>query len=92
MQTSSYSPKPDEHSEYYKTFSNIVTIRTVRAEYLIAMKLCAGRQVQSLGPKSRKPLGLLKSRRFSLVCDTRLIFREILMNQECSQKHLWFKV
>lgn len=47
MQTSSYSPKLDEHSEYYKTFSNIVTIRTVRAEYLIAMKLCAGRQYKN---------------------------------------------
>ena len=41
--------------------------------------------IRSLGPKKRKPLGLLKSRRFSLPCDTRLIFREILVNQECSQ-------
>ena len=43
MQTSSYSPRLDEFSEYYKTFSNIVTVRTIRAEYLLAMKLCAGR-------------------------------------------------
>lgn len=42
--TASYSDKLVEHSEYYKTFSNIVEIRTVKAEYLIAMKLVAGRR------------------------------------------------
>ncbi len=47
MQTSSYSPRLDEFSEYYKTFSNIVTVRTIRAEYLVAMKLCAGRQYKN---------------------------------------------
>ena len=41
--TTSYTSAIIEHSEYYKTFSNIVTIRTVRGEYLIAMKLMAGR-------------------------------------------------
>ena len=43
IRTSSYTPKLLEHSVYYRTFSNILTIRTVRAEYLIAMKLVAGR-------------------------------------------------
>ena len=47
MRTSSYSPRLDEFSEYYKTFSNIVTVRTIRAEYLVAMKLCAGRQYKN---------------------------------------------
>lgn len=47
MQTRSYSPKLGEFSEYYKTFSNIVTVRTIRAEYLVAMKLCAGRQYKN---------------------------------------------
>lgn len=41
--TSSYSEKLIEHSEYYRTYSNIVSIRTVKAEYLIAMKLMSGR-------------------------------------------------
>lgn len=42
MKTKSYSSKLREHSVYYKTFSNVLTVRTVTAEYLIAMKLMAG--------------------------------------------------
>jgi len=42
--TKSYSDKLLEVSVYYKTFSNILTIRTVAAEYLIAMKLMSGRE------------------------------------------------
>lgn len=44
MRTASYTPKLDEYSTYYRTFSNILTVRTVTAEYLIAMKLRAGRK------------------------------------------------
>lgn len=47
QKTKSYSPKLSEVSVYYKTFSNIVTIRTVAAEYLIAMKLMSGRQYKN---------------------------------------------
>ncbi len=43
INTSSYSMKLDEFSTYYKTFSNVLSIRTVTGEYLIAMKLKAGR-------------------------------------------------
>lgn len=42
--TSSYTYKIIQFSEYYKTFSNVLEIRTVRAEYLVAMKLVSGRQ------------------------------------------------
>ena len=42
--TSSYSSKIAEVSKYYKTYSNVLEIRTVDAEYLIAMKLCSSRQ------------------------------------------------
>lgn len=42
--TSSYTSKIIQYSEYYKTFSNVLEIRTVRAEYLVAMKLVSGRQ------------------------------------------------
>jgi len=42
--TSSYSPKLREVSIPYKTFSNIVNIRTITSEYLVAMKLMAGRE------------------------------------------------
>ena len=45
--TDSYSEKLSEFSVYYKTYANIVTIRTVAAEYLIAMKLRSGRQDKS---------------------------------------------
>lgn len=36
MYTSSYTPKLDQFSQYYRTFSNVLTIRTVTAEHLIA--------------------------------------------------------
>lgn len=45
--TRSYSERLAEVSVYYKTFSNILTVRTVSAEYLIAMKLMSGRQYKS---------------------------------------------
>lgn len=45
--TISYSPKLVEYSKYYKTFSKILTIRTISAEYLIAMKLCSGRKYKN---------------------------------------------
>lgn len=44
MRTASYTPKLDQYSTYYKTFSNVLAVRTVTAEYLIAMKLRSGRQ------------------------------------------------
>ena len=47
MNTDSYSAGLLQFSEYYKTFSNVLTIRTVAAEYLIAMKLRSGRQYKS---------------------------------------------
>ena len=42
--TASYSPKLVQYSKYYKTFSGVLTVRTVSAEYLVAMKLVSGRQ------------------------------------------------
>lgn len=45
--TSSYTTKLIQFSEYYRTYSNIVTIRTVSAEFLIAMKLRSGRQYKN---------------------------------------------
>ena len=44
MKTSSYSARIAQYSQYYRTYSNIVTFRTVSGEYLLAMKLMAGRQ------------------------------------------------
>ena len=43
MKTDSYSYKLQEVSKYYKQFSNVLTVRTVDSEYLIAMKLMSGR-------------------------------------------------
>ena len=45
--TTSFSDKLLEISVYYKTFSNVITVRTVAAEYLIAMKLMSGRQYKN---------------------------------------------
>ena len=42
--TTSYTPKLIEFSKPYRTFSNKVSIRTIRGEYLVAMKLKAFRQ------------------------------------------------
>ena len=47
INTSSYTPKLIEFSKYYKTFSNILHIRTIDSEYLVAMKLRAGRQYKN---------------------------------------------
>lgn len=47
MNTDSYSPKLEEFSVYYRTWSNVLTVRTIEAEYLIAMKLRSGRQYKS---------------------------------------------
>lgn len=47
MKTSSYTPRIDEFSVYYKTFSNIMQIRTISGEYLIAMKLRSGRKYKN---------------------------------------------
>ncbi len=44
---SSYSAKLDEVSIYYRTFSNVLMVRTVSAEYLIAMKLRSGRRYKN---------------------------------------------
>ena len=36
-----------EVSVYYRTFSNVLTIRTITAEYLLAMKLMSGRRYKN---------------------------------------------
>jgi hypothetical protein len=47
VHTNSYTPKLMEYAKYYKTFSNILQVRTVSAEYLVAMKLMAGRRYKN---------------------------------------------
>ena len=42
--TSSYSPKLSQYSKYYRTYSNVLNIRTISSEYLVAMKLMSGRR------------------------------------------------
>ena len=44
MKTDSYTPRIGQYSKYYRTFSNVVSFRTVTGEYLVAMKLRSGRQ------------------------------------------------
>ena len=45
--TSSFTPRLAQYSQYYRTFSNIVSVRTVSAEHLVAMKLMSGREYKS---------------------------------------------
>lgn len=45
--TSSYTPKLVEFSKLYKQFANVLNVRTVSGEYLIAMKLCSGRKYKN---------------------------------------------
>lgn len=45
--TSSYSPKLNQYAKYYRTYSNVLEIRTISDEYLIAMKLRSGRKYKS---------------------------------------------
>ena len=45
--TDSYTPKIVQFSDFYKRFYNILDVRTVAGEYLIAMKLRSGRQYKS---------------------------------------------
>jgi hypothetical protein len=41
--TDSYTPKLLQYSSYYRTYSNILAVRTVKGEYLVAMKVRSGR-------------------------------------------------
>lgn len=43
INTKSYTPKLVQYSKHYRTYSNILNIRTISSEYLIAMKLVSGR-------------------------------------------------
>lgn len=45
--TDSYTAELEQYAVYYKTFSNVLTVRTISAEYLIAMKLRSGRQYKN---------------------------------------------
>lgn len=47
MHTGSYSPKLDEFSVYYKSFYGVLSVSTIAAEYLIAMKLRSGRKYKN---------------------------------------------
>lgn len=44
MKTVSYSEKLIQYSDFYKEFNQILTVRIVKPEYLVAMKLCSGRR------------------------------------------------
>lgn len=47
MHTGSYSPKLDEFSVNYKSFYGVLSVRTIAAEYLVAMKLRSGRKYKN---------------------------------------------
>lgn len=47
IRTDSYSPRLNEVSVYYRTFSQVLIVRMVTEEYLIAMKLRAGRKYKN---------------------------------------------
>ena len=43
IRSGSYSGMIITHSSYYKTFANVMEVRTVKDEFLLAMKLVSGR-------------------------------------------------
>lgn len=45
--TKSFSKKIVQYSQYYKTFYNVLEVRTISKEYLIAMKLMSGREYKN---------------------------------------------
>ena len=45
--TKSFSSKIVQFSKFYKTYANVLTIRTIESEYLIAMKLKSFRQYKN---------------------------------------------
>lgn len=47
IRTDSYSPRLSQYSIPYKTFNQVLNVRTVTGEYLIAMKLRAGRKYKN---------------------------------------------
>lgn len=47
VKTKSYTPKLRQYSVHYKEFSRILEIRTVQAEYLVAMKMVSARQYKN---------------------------------------------
>lgn len=47
IRTKSYSPKLIQYSKHYKNFYDILEIRTISGEYLIAMKLMSCRQYKN---------------------------------------------
>lgn len=47
MQTASWSPVLTRVSRYYKTYNQVLTFRTVSAEYLTAMKLASMRRYKN---------------------------------------------
>lgn len=47
VMTDSFSPRLYAHSVHYRTFSQVLHVRMVTGEYLIAMKLRAGRQYKN---------------------------------------------
>lgn len=47
IKTKSYTPKLRQYSVHYKEFGRILEVRTIRAEYLIAMKMVSSRQYKN---------------------------------------------
>lgn len=45
--TCSYSKKLSEHSKYYKTFANVLEVRVIESEYLVAMKMVSAREYKN---------------------------------------------
>lgn len=45
--TKSYSPQLIQYSKYHRTYNQVLTVRTIDAEYLIAMKLASFREYKN---------------------------------------------
>ena len=47
MSTNSYSPKIAQYSSFYKNYGGVLNVRTIKDEYLLAMKVVSGRKYKN---------------------------------------------
>lgn len=70
QKTKSYSPKLVQYSKFYRTFNQVLTVRTIDAEYLVAMKLSSLRAYKN---DKSDILGILREHAGSKPLDFQMI-------------------
>lgn len=90
VRTASFSERVSLYSKFYKTYAGIMTVRTVAAEYLIAMKIMSGRTYK----RDRSDIiGILVSEPSIAREDVVRAFHDLYPNKPIEQApgYEWFK-